>query len=137
VECHPHLNQARLLQFCRDRGISLTAYSPLGSPDRPWAQPGQPALLDDPKIREIAGRYGKSPAQIVLRWQIQRGVIAIPKSVTPSRIVENGNIFDFSLAEEEMKNVDSFDCGGRVVVPMLNGKHRDAGHVHYPFNIEF
>ena len=137
VECHPHLNQERLVTFCKERDITITAYSPLGSPDRPWAKPDDPKLLDDPKIKEIADQYKKSPAQIVLRWQTQRGIIVIPKSVTPSRIEENGALFDFSLTEAEMKHINGFDCNGRVVVPMLNGKHRDAAHVHYPFNIEF
>ncbi len=63
----------------------MTAYSPLGSPDRPWAKKGEPNLLNDHKIMDIAKKHKRSPAQIVLRWQVQRGVIAIPKSVTASR----------------------------------------------------
>jgi diketogulonate reductase-like aldo/keto reductase len=115
----------------------LTAYSPLGSPDRPWAKPDDPKLLEDPKLMAIAEKYKKSTAQIIIRWQVQRGVIVIPKSVTPSRIVENSDVFDFTLTDEELKEIASFDCNGRVVVPMLNGKQRDAGHPHYPFNIPF
>jgi len=137
VECHPYLSQSKLLKFCSERGITITAYSPLGSPDRPWAKPGEVNLLDDPKIKEIGARYGKSPAQVVIRWQIQRGVIVIPKSVNPGRIEENGNVFDFSLTHEEMEHINSFNCDGRIIVPMLNGRQRDASHKHYPFNIEF
>jgi len=137
VESQPYLNQSKLIAFCAERGITITAYSPLGSPDRPWATPEDVNLLDDVKIKAIAEKHNKSPAQVVLRWQVQRGVIVIPKSVTPSRIEQNGNIFDFSLTEEEMKHINSFDCNGRIIVPMLNGKPRDAGHPHYPFNIEF
>ena len=70
-------------------------------------------------------------------FKVQRGVIVIPKSVTPSRIVENSELFDFTLTDDEMKEIDSFDCNGRIIVPMLDGKPRDAGHPHYPFNIEF
>ena len=76
-------------------------------------------------------------AQVILKWQIQRGVIVIPKSVTPSRIEENGKLFDFTLSEEDMKTLASFECNGRVVIPMLDGKPRDAAHPHFPFNIEF
>jgi len=137
VECHPYLNQSRLLSFCKEHSITITAYSPLGSPDRPWAKPDDVKLLDDPKITAIATKYNKSPAQIVLKWQVQRGVIVIPKSVTPSRIVQNSEIFDFKLTDEEMSEIDGFDCNGRIIIPMLNGKPRDAAHPHYPFNIEF
>merc|ERR1712183_228087 len=134
---HPYLGQAKLLDFCRARGITITAYSPLGSPDRPWAKPGDISLLEDPKLKDIASKYSKSPAQVVLRWQVQRGVIVIPKSVTPSRIEENGQIFDFSLTKEEMEQINNFECNGRLIVPIVNGKPRDGAHVHYPFHIEF
>ena len=137
VECHPYLGQAKLLDFCKERGITITAYSPLGSPDRPWAQPGEPLLLDDPKVKAIASKHSKSPAQVLIRWQVQRGVIVIPKSVTPARIEENANIFDFQLSAEEMKEIESFDCNGRLILPMVDGKPRDGSHPHFPFHIEF
>jgi len=137
VECHPYLNQSKLKEFCAKSNILLTAYSPLGSPDRPWAPADAPKLLDDPKLKSIAEKYKKSAAQVILKWQIQRGVIVIPKSVTPSRIEENSAVFDFTLADEEMKQLDGFDVNGRVVLPMVDGKPRDRGHPHFPFNIEF
>ena len=69
--------------------------------------------------------------------QTQRGIVVIPKSVTPARIEENFNIFDFSLSEEDITVLESFDCNGRIVVPMRNGRPRDEEHPNYPFNDEF
>ncbi|XP_045467297.1 aldo-keto reductase family 1 member B1-like [Harmonia axyridis] len=128
VECHPYLNQKKLSAFCKSKGITITAYSPLGSPDRPWAKPEEPLLLDDPKIREIADKYSKTPAQIVLRYQIQQGHIVIPKSVTKSRIRENFGVWDFELKDEDLKLIDTFDCNGRIC-PFDEAK----GHKYYPF----
>lgn len=138
VECHPYFNQQKLLDFCMEKGIYLTAYSPLGSPDRPWASPDEPNLLEDPKLAEIAKRVGKSAAQVLLRYQLQRKVIVIPKSVTPSRIEENFALLDFELSEADMKTLDGFARpDGRLIEVKVNGKVRDADHPHYPFNIEF
>jgi len=137
VECHPYLGQEKLLKFCEDQGIKITAYSPLGSPDRPWAQPDDVELLKEPKLKEIGQKYDKTPAQVLIRWQIQRGVVVIPKSVTPARIEQNGKVFDFKLGEVEMKHIASFECNGRIILPMVNGKPRDGDHPHFPFNIEY
>ncbi|ODN06177.1 Aldo-keto reductase family 1 member B10 [Orchesella cincta] len=132
VESHPYLNQQKLLEFCKSKGIILTAYSPLGSPDRPWAKPDDPKLLDDPKLVELSKKLKKSPAQIILRWQVQRGVIVIPKTVTKSRLIENISIFDFELDQKAMDYITSMDCGGRACVLEWANDHK-----YYPFNIEF
>ena len=70
VECHPYFNQSRLLAYLKSKGISLTAYSPLASPARPWASPDEPVLLEEPKLKEMAEKYGKTTAQVILRWHV-------------------------------------------------------------------
>ncbi|XP_061674279.1 aldo-keto reductase family 1 member A1-A [Syngnathoides biaculeatus] len=138
VESHPYLSQADLLAHCRSAGVCLTAYSPLGSGDRPWASAQEPRLLEDPQLGEIAQRLHKTPAQIILRWHVQRGVVCIPKSVTASRIQENLQLFDFSLSEDDMTLVDALNRGQRFIVPTVerDGKRvwRDAEHPHFPFH---
>ncbi|XP_073963995.1 aldo-keto reductase 1B-like isoform X1 [Choristoneura fumiferana] len=131
VECHPYLNQSRLKAFCSARGLKLTAYSPLGSPDRPWAQPGEPQLMDDPKLKALADRLGKTPAQVLIRYQIDRGNVVIPKSVTKSRIASNFDVLDFKLSAEDLDLVNSFDVNGRFV-PMT----ASLGHKYHPFENE-
>uniref|UniRef100_A0A674C0A6 alcohol dehydrogenase (NADP(+)) n=1 Tax=Salmo trutta TaxID=8032 RepID=A0A674C0A6_SALTR len=119
VESHPYLAQVELLGHCRDRGLVITAYSPLGSPDRAWKHPDEPILLDEAAIDTLAKKYNKSPAQIILRWQTQRGVVTIPKSVTESRIKENIQVFDFTLEAEEMKCITALNRGWRYIVPTV------------------
>lgn len=115
VECHPYLNQNKLREHHKALGVVLTAYSPLGSPDRPWAKADDPKLLDEPKLKTIADKYKKEPAQILIRYQIEKGNVVIPKSVTKSRIISNADVFDFKLAAEDITAIDAFDCGGRFV----------------------
>lgn len=125
VECHPYLNQTKLFDFCKARGVTLTAYSPLGSPQRPWAKPDEPSLLEDPKVLSIAKRLNKTSAQILIRYQVERGIIVIPKSTSKSRIAENFNIWDFSLSEEDIKAINSLDCNGRLIPQAEGREHKD------------
>jgi diketogulonate reductase-like aldo/keto reductase len=99
VEFHPYLYQRDLLRFCADEGIILEAYSPLT----------QGARLNDRKLIAVARRYSKSPAQILIRWALQHGLVVIPKSSNPGRILENGDVFDFEITPEDMRRLDSFN----------------------------
>lgn len=131
IECHPYLNNAKMIQFCKERGIVVTAYSPLGSPDRPWAKPGDPVLTEHQTLKTVAQKYNRTVAQVILRYQTQRGVVVIPKSVTKERIIQNLRCTDFDLSEEDIKLIESFDCNGRVCkLEWVND------HPHYPFNLE-
>lgn len=103
VEFHPRLVQQDLVDFCLQNNIRHEAWSPLM----------QGKVLDLPEIKTIAEKYGKSTAQVILRWDLQKGVITIPKSVHKERIISNAEIFDFSLSDEEMKTLDSLDKGER------------------------
>jgi len=105
VECHPYLQQKELKAFCKKHGIAVEAYSPLMN--------GKDALQDE-VILKIAKKYGKTPAQVILRWHLQEGVIAIPRTVTPSRMEENFRVFDFELSEEDMKEIAALDRNVRV-----------------------
>jgi len=128
VECHPYLNQKRLKEHCEAKKILLTAYSPLGSPARPWAVSGEPQLIEEPIIVKIAKAHKKNPAQVLLRYQVQRGNIVIPKSVTKSRIVDNIELFDFALSDDEMKAIDSMDCNRRICP-----ESSAVNHQYHPF----
>jgi 2,5-diketo-D-gluconate reductase A len=100
VELHPYLANRAVREACARHGIAVEAHSPLGHNN---------AELDDEALRRIAGGHGKSIAQILLRWQMQHGHIAIPKSARPERMGENLDIFDFELAPEELAEIDTLD----------------------------
>jgi len=93
IELHPGFPQDELRAFHDHHGIVTEAWSPIGAGS---------GLLDDPVVGEIAGAYGRTPAQVVIRWHVQLGNVVIPKSVTPARIVENLDVFDFQLDLAEM-----------------------------------
>ncbi len=103
VECHPHFVQADLVDFCKDNEIVVTAWSPLNTGD----------LLKNVELKAIAAAHGKTVAQVILRWHLQHGVAAIPKSSTPKRIAENFDVFDFKLSLVQMDEIDALDTGER------------------------
>lgn len=99
VEFHPFLHQKKLMEYCRNKGIQLEAYAPLTRGER----------LDDPVILEVAQKYAKTPAQVLIRWSLQHGIVVIPKSVKPERIRENGRVFDFNISDGVMRKLDSLN----------------------------
>ncbi len=104
VELHPRFQQGGLRREHADLGIVTEAWSPLA----------QGAVLDDPEIADIAATHGKTPGQVVLRWHIQLGNVVFPKSVTPARIEENFDLFDFHLSEQELGRIEALDSGERI-----------------------
>lgn len=119
VELHPLLAQEKLLRFCRELHIAVTAFSPLGAESYfsiGMAQPGD-SVLDQPAVHGAAEAHGKTPAQVVLRWGVQRGTAVVPKTTRPERLRENLAIFDFELSADEMQAISSLDCGRRFNDP--------------------
>jgi aldehyde reductase len=112
-ECHPYLNQKRLIEHCTAKGIVITAYGALGSPDRPWAKPEEPALIHDPKVLAIGEKFNKTAAQVLIKYQIQKGNSVIPKSFNKERLKINFDVFNFEMSQEDMDLLDTFDCNGR------------------------
>jgi diketogulonate reductase-like aldo/keto reductase len=109
VECHPYLDQSKVIAACRARGLVLTAYCPLA----------RGRLQSDKVLAEIGHRHGKTFAQVALRWLIQQGVIAaIPRSSNPSRIAQNIDVFDFALSDDEMQRIGALRRpNGRIADP--------------------
>lgn len=105
VECHPQNDEAELLNYCRQHNIVVEAYSPLGGE-------GQ-LLVSDPRIQSIAEYLKVTPAQVLLRWNLQRGVVVIPKSVHAERIMVNSKLFDFDLSQDDMDAISSINANMR------------------------
>eukprot|EP00291_Cryptomonas_curvata_P028098 CAMPEP_0172211824 /NCGR_PEP_ID=MMETSP1050-20130122/36628_1 /TAXON_ID=233186 /ORGANISM="Cryptomonas curvata, Strain CCAP979/52" /LENGTH=673 /DNA_ID=CAMNT_0012892341 /DNA_START=9 /DNA_END=2031 /DNA_ORIENTATION=+ len=121
VELHPQLTQDKLLRFCRERGVAVTAFSSFGGTG--YVEMGMAApddsVLGSPVVRAIADRVGKTPAQVVLRWAVQRGTAVIPKTLTPSRMAENLDLFSFALAQADMAAISALN---------QNRRFNDPGH---------
>ena len=104
IELHPRLTQEPLREFCQANGIAVTSWSPIAR--------GQ--LLEDPTLLKIGEQYGKTPAQVIIRWHLQNGLIVIPKSVTPERIKENGEVADFELSASDIELVNALNRNERT-----------------------
>lgn len=101
VEFHPYNNQRELLAYCKEHNIAVTAYSPFGSGD----------LIRDPALTRIAKKYGKSNAQIILRWLVNKGMVVIPKSMNPDHIKANMDVFEWELEREDFQAIEALDRG--------------------------
>lgn len=104
VEFHPYLVQPKLLEICQAHNIKVEAWSPLM----------QGKIISIPVLQNLAAKYNKTVVQIVLRWNLQKGIITIPKSVKKNRIVENSQIFDFSISDDDMIAIDALDRNQRI-----------------------
>ncbi len=119
IESHPHLTQDKLLRFCHDENIAVTAFSPLGAQSYfslNMAEQGE-SVLEQEAVRAIAANHDRTPAQIVLRWGIQRGTAIVPKSSNAARLRENISLFDFALSSDEMTAISALDRNRRFNDP--------------------
>lgn len=105
VEFHPYLTQQEVRKFCENNGIQVEAWSPLMAGN---------GLLENEVLKEIAEKYNKTVAQVVLRWDLESGVVTIPKSINEGRLIQNMDIFDFNLTEEDIRSIDSLNQNLRV-----------------------
>ena len=105
IECHPYLQQQEIKAYCKEKGILIESWGPLQRAG---------SLFEEETITRLAAKHHKTPAQIILRWHIQENAIVIPKSVTPSRIKENINVFNFSLSDDDMADIRLLDRNERM-----------------------
>lgn len=113
IEVHPYNVQEELISFCQKKRICVTAYSPLGSSEKNVKRP-----LEDEVVLKSAEAHKKTPAQILIKWSLQKGLVAIPKSTNPIHIAENIEVFDFKLSPDEMNKLDGLNKNKRFVDPI-------------------
>ncbi len=128
VELHPHLAQHEIRSTAAELGVAVESWSPLGGTSNAgWGEHSKPnTLLTDPCIGAIASRHGKSPAQVLIRWHLQNGLIVIPKSAHPERIAQNIDVFDFDLTDIDLAEIGTLNDGVRV------GLHPDEMNLAAP-----
>ena len=116
VELHPHLPQQQIRDVADQHGIVVESWSPLGGTSNSgWGKDSKPnTLLTDPLISRIGEQHGKSPAQVLIRWHLQNGLVVIPKSVNPDRIAQNIDVFDFELTDADLGDIATLNDGVRV-----------------------
>ncbi|XP_041368669.1 aldo-keto reductase family 1 member B1-like isoform X2 [Gigantopelta aegis] len=129
IEINPYLTNCQLLDLCKQNGIVVTGYAPLAKGGSTYVGKQMPKLLEEDILIKIASKYGKTPAQVALRWAIQRKYAIVPKSITPSRIKENFEIFDFELDQSEMEEISKLNRNQRLVTA-----DTFKCHPEYPFH---
>lgn len=127
VECHPHLSNETLVTFCKAHGIQMVAYAPLARAGTKQAK-NVPSPMENSIVIEIGKKHDKTPAQVILQWQVQRGVAVIPKSIRLERLQENFQICDFQLSEEDMKAINGLNRNWRTGQMM-----KAINHKNHPF----
>lgn len=133
IEVHPFFPRIKLIDACKALGVAITAYSAFGSLDRLWAKEGDANLLGDKTIVSVAEAHNKSPAQVLMRFAIERGLIVIPKSTNPKRLKDNLEVFHFKLSSNEMQAIFSLDRNWSI---FQNSWKLVKDHPHAPFNEE-
>jgi diketogulonate reductase-like aldo/keto reductase len=143
IEIQPYLSQEKLVNFIHSKGMAVTGYSNLGAVARSWALKDEPRVLQDEAINKLAAEVGKTPAQVILRWLVQRNIAVIPKSTNPVHIRENTEIFNFELTDDQMKTMNGLNRNYRYVAfwadEPVDGKlvFRDPDCYNFPFGLEF
>lgn len=128
VELNPYLQSDELVEFCKKNNVVVSCYGPIGCGQSETSRADLPTVLEHETIVKIAKKHKKSPAQVCIRWSVQRGLVPLPKSVTPSRIAQNAEVFDFVLTDEEMAEIKALDVNYRFyAVESLKD------HKYYPF----
>ncbi|KAK7099584.1 aldo-keto reductase family 1 member A1-like isoform X4 [Littorina saxatilis] len=132
IEVNPTFSNERLVQFAQTNSMVVSSYAPLGAPGRPWKQSTDPCAIEDPVITGLASKKGKSPAQVILRWHLQRGLCVCVKSLNADRIKQNLDVFDFELSAEEMSQISGLNQNFRLYTQGVTAEHPE-----YPFKAEF
>ncbi|CAL1535742.1 unnamed protein product [Lymnaea stagnalis] len=129
LEVNCHNTNSKLIEFAKSKGLTVIAFAPLGTPSK---NPKHTKLVDETVLKEIAANHGKTPAQVAIRFLIQQGLATVPKSVTPKRIEENTQVFDFKLSGEEVSKLSRLNKNYRGYDEKIA-----VDHQFYPFNAEF
>ncbi|XP_028173980.1 aldo-keto reductase AKR2E4-like isoform X2 [Ostrinia furnacalis] len=128
IEVHPQIIQTELVQFAHSEGIVVMGYSPFGALVMRYGMELPGPRFTDLRLADVAKKYRKTPAQVALRWLVDRNIVPIPKSVNPKRLEENINIFDFKLAPEEINRINDYNSNTRYTLPSFW-----QDHPYYPF----